>query len=161
MSSFYGAGIALLLLSFQLIHLASASTFTPARPPSVPLAVKNPYLSTWLPAGNDRLNGSGGYLPGHWPAFWTGQTIGWTGLVRVDGRTFTWMGAPESIEVAEQVAFEYTSTKSIFTVKADNKVSIKITFLSPLTPSDFKRQSLIFSYMKVDVASTDNNVHES
>jgi hypothetical protein len=50
--------------------LATAqSTFTPARPPSLPLAVKSPYLSTWFPAGSD--GGNGGYLPGQWPSFYT------------------------------------------------------------------------------------------
>lgn len=45
------------------------STFSPARPPAIPLAVKSPYLSTWLEAGND--GGNGGYLAGQWPSFWT------------------------------------------------------------------------------------------
>lgn len=44
------------------------STFSPARPPSIPLAVKSPYLSAWLPAGSD--GGNGGYLVGEWPQFW-------------------------------------------------------------------------------------------
>lgn len=43
------------------------STFSPARPPAIPLAVKNPYLSVWLPAGS---KGSG-LLPGQWPSFYT------------------------------------------------------------------------------------------
>lgn len=49
--------------------VAAESTFTPTRPPSLPLAVKSPYLSTWFPAGSD--GGNGGYLPGQWPAFYT------------------------------------------------------------------------------------------
>lgn len=44
------------------------STFTPARPPAIPLAVRSPYLSTWLFAGSD--GGNGGYLAGQWPQFW-------------------------------------------------------------------------------------------
>lgn len=44
------------------------STFTPARPPSIPLAVKSPYLSTWQNAGSD--GGNGGYLAGQWPVHW-------------------------------------------------------------------------------------------
>ncbi|KAH3912897.1 hypothetical protein HBH56_108920 [Parastagonospora nodorum] len=133
------------------------STFTPTRPPSIPLAVKNPYLSTWLPAGN---NPNGGYLPGTWPTFWRGQVLGWTGLVRVDGKAFTWMGNPKDFPKAEQVAAEYTSTKSKFTIQADGKVLLKITFLSPITPKDLRRQSLIFSYMQVEIASIDGREHD-
>jgi hypothetical protein len=70
------------------------------------------------------------------------------------------MGAPRDIEAASQVSYEYTSTRSIFTIEADGKVSLKITFLSPLTPNDFKRQSLIFSYMQVEVSSLDGSEHD-
>jgi hypothetical protein len=69
------------------------------------------------------------------------------------------MGAPIDIPKANQTAVEYTATKSIFTIQADNKVSIKVTFLSPITPKDFKRQSLIFSYMQVEVSSIDGSDH--
>ncbi|KAF1846969.1 glutaminase GtaA [Cucurbitaria berberidis CBS 394.84] len=136
----------------------SGSTFTPARPPSLPLAVKNPYLNIWLPAGSS--GGNGGYLPGQWPSFYTGQWLGWTGLVRVDGKTLVWMGAPKGLPTANQTSFEYTSTRSIFTIAADGKVQVKVTFLSPLTPNDLKRQSLIFSYMNVEVSSLDGSDHD-
>jgi hypothetical protein len=89
-----------------------------------------------------------------------GQTTGWTGLIRVDGKTFTWMGAPLDIQRANQVAFEYTSTKSIFTIEVDDKVSMRITFLSPLAPDEFKRQSLVFSYMEVVISSLDGKSHD-
>ncbi len=44
---------------------AAASSFTPARPPAVPLAVRSPYLNSWLEGG------SGAILPGSWPRHWT------------------------------------------------------------------------------------------
>lgn len=44
------------------------STFSPARPPALPLAVRSPYLSTWQQAGDE--GGNGGYLAGEWPTFW-------------------------------------------------------------------------------------------
>jgi len=47
----------------------AASTFSPARPPAVPLAVRSPYLNVWL---NGKRDGSpSGYLPGNWPVFWS------------------------------------------------------------------------------------------
>ncbi|KAJ4290334.1 hypothetical protein N0V90_010550 [Kalmusia sp. IMI 367209] len=111
------------------------------------------------PAGSS--GGNGGYLPGQWPQFYTGQVVAWTGLVKVDGQTFTWLGAPEvDGELANQTAYEYTSSKSIFTIEVDNKVSLKATFLSPLTPKDYKRQSVVASYLSVEVSSLDGSEHD-
>lgn len=42
----------------------------------------------------------------------------------------------------------------------NNTVSITVTFLSPVTPDDFLRLSLPFSYMEVEVASLDGNQHD-
>ncbi|KAJ5885050.1 hypothetical protein N7495_009560 [Penicillium taxi] len=148
--------IGLLLASWATSVLA-ISSFEPARPPSLPLAVRSPYLSTWLNAGSD--GGNGGYLAGEWPTFWQNQVTGWCGLVRVDGVTYTWMGLPGSTTV-NQTNFEYTSTKSIFTMNVEDKLVLNITFLSPITPDDFKRQSLVFSYLDIEVASLDGAEHD-
>ncbi|KAF2139407.1 uncharacterized protein K452DRAFT_232773 [Aplosporella prunicola CBS 121167] len=137
----------------------AASTFSPARPPAIPLAVRSPYLSTWLNVGSD--GGNGGYLASEWPVFWSNQITGWTGLIRVDGTAYTWMGnLPEGPAVVDQTSFEYTSTKSTFTMDVDGKVELNITFLSPLAPNDLKRQSLIFSYLNVEVTSSDGESHD-
>ncbi|KAJ5624405.1 hypothetical protein N7510_000714 [Penicillium lagena] len=146
-----------LLVSSLVGAIAAQSTFSPARPPSLPLAVKSPYLSTWQDAGTD--GGNGGYLAGQWPTFWQNQITGWCGMIRVDNNTYTWMGLPGSTTV-NQTAFEYTSSKSIFTMNVEDQVEMKITFLSPLTPNDLKRQSLIFSYMDVEVSSLDGKHHQ-
>lgn len=79
-------------------------------------------------------------------------------MIRVDGQTYTWMGLPGSTTV-NQTAFEYTSTKSIFTMNILDKVEMNITFMSPITPTDYKRQSLVFSYLNVDVSSLDGKRH--
>ncbi|KAJ5124174.1 uncharacterized protein N7515_007999 [Penicillium bovifimosum] len=148
--------LGLLVASF-VTSIGAASTFSPARPPAIPLAVRSPYLSTWLTAGSD--GGNGGYLAGQWPVFWQNQVTGWAGMIRVDGTSYTWMGQPGPKNVVDQVAYEYTSTKSIFTMHVDNKVQMKITFLSPVTPNDLKRQSLVFSYLNVEVSSLDGQQH--
>ena len=90
----------------------------------------------------------------------SGQIVAWTGLIRVDGKTFTWLGRPDvGSELATQTAYEYTASKSIFTIDVDGKVEIKASFISPLAPEDFKRQSLIASYLNVEVASIDGADH--
>ena len=59
---------ALLALSTFTTITSAQSSFSPARPPAIPLAVRSPYLSTWLFAGSD--GGNGGYLAGEWATFW-------------------------------------------------------------------------------------------
>ena len=58
----------------------------PFNPPAIPLAVKHPYLNTWL------MQGSGVALNDAWSGFWTGNSItAWTGFVRVDGKPYRWL----------------------------------------------------------------------
>lgn len=53
-------------LAAMVVNLATAaSSFSPAKPPAVPLAVRSPYLNAWLQGG------SGAILPGAWPRHWT------------------------------------------------------------------------------------------
>ena len=68
------------------------------------------------------------------------------------------MGDPGP-ETVNQTAYEYTSTRSIFTQNAGG-VQLTVTFLSPLTPNDFQRQSLLFSYLDVTVQSLDGKSHD-
>ncbi|CAK4033826.1 Hypothetical predicted protein [Lecanosticta acicola] len=147
----------LLVAGTATLASAQSSTFSPLRPPAIPLAVKSPYLSTWQQAGSD--GGNGGYLPGEWPTFWQGQVTGWCGMIRVDNATYTWMGNPANTKsYANQTAFSYTSTQSIFTLSA-GPVQMVVTFLSGVTPNDLLRSSLPYSYMNVDVKSLDGKTH--
>ncbi|KAI0024147.1 glutaminase GtaA [Xylariomycetidae sp. FL0641] len=139
-------------------HALAESTFSPARPPSIPLAVKAPYLNSWLNVGSD--GGDGGYLAGEWPVFWEQQVTAWTGFVRVDGTAYTWMGAADLADAVTQTAFSYTATRSTFVMKIEDKVEMNITFMSPVTPTDLKRQSLTFSYLDVGVQSLDGASHD-
>lgn len=81
-------------------------------------------------------------------------------MIRVDGTVYGWMGGIPDSTMVDQVAYEYTSTKSIFTMHVGGKVEMNVTFLSPITPADFKRQSVISSYLNLDVASMDGDVHD-
>jgi hypothetical protein len=70
-------------------------------------------------------------------------------------------GGNTSISNVDQTSFEYTSTKSIFTMNVGGKVEMTISFLSPVTADDYKRQSLPLSYMQVSVVSADGGEHNT
>jgi hypothetical protein len=65
------ARLSWITLASALAGAASALswTATPFNPASIPLAVRTPYLSTWLPQG------AGTALNGEWPTFWTNSVI--------------------------------------------------------------------------------------
>jgi hypothetical protein len=113
----------------------------PIQPPSYPLAVRNPYLSTWMP-GNEVAN-----LPSSSPQFWTGQTLTWGIIARVDGVAYNVFGIPKGVQGAKSAVVKgasYTSTHSIFMLTA-GPVDLHLDFFSPVSPSNYLRQSLPFS----------------
>ncbi|KAJ7154108.1 DUF1793-domain-containing protein [Mycena filopes] len=131
-------------------------TATPFNPSSIPLAVRTPYLSAWLPQG------AGQALNDGWPTFWTGSTLGWAGFVKVDGAAYVFMGTPAvggtTFTKATQKSFTFTSTQSIFVLEA-GPVELTVTFLSPVEPDDLGKQSIPFSYLAVSATATDGKSH--
>lgn len=71
------------------------------------------------------------------------------------------MGAPAPLPtIVNQTSFEYTSTRSTFIMDVGGLVTMNITFLSPVNPTDLMRQSLPFSYLDVVVSSADGALHD-
>ncbi|KAF8897656.1 DUF1793-domain-containing protein [Infundibulicybe gibba] len=148
------------ILSTFLLFVVSASAFswtaTPFNPASIPLAVRTPYLSAWLPQG------AGAALNDVWPTFWTGQIVGWAGFVKVDGKPFSFLGAPNvpgvTFTKATQKSSQFTSTQSIFVLSA-GPVDLTVRFLSPVEPTDLVKQSTPFAYLAVSAVSTDGASH--
>lgn len=73
--------------ALQAVVAAPSWSATPFNPPSIPLAVRSPYLNTWLPQGQ------GVALNDAWPSFWAGQITAWAGLLKVDGQSYSFLGA--------------------------------------------------------------------
>lgn len=93
--------------------------------------------------------------------FYSQQNTGWAGFIRVDGATYNWLGEPNGeFDTVDQTDFSYTSTRSIFIMNVADKVEMNITFLTPVTPTDLRRQSLVFSYLEVAVSSLDGASHD-
>jgi Domain of unknown function (DUF5127)/Domain of unknown function (DUF4965)/Domain of unknown function (DUF1793)/Domain of unknown function (DUF4964) len=137
------------------VHPMVASTFHPIRPPATPLAVRSPYLSSWLAADT---------LPGSWATFWTGHVTAMTGLARIDGTAYVFMGIPviqnqPAFPALTQTDLTVTPTRSIFTLTGGG-ITLTVTFLSPVEPGDLRRQSMPLSYVSVVAASNDGKAHQ-
>jgi len=104
--------------------------------------------------------GSGAALNDVWPTFWTGSTLGWAGYIKVDGTTYTFLGAPNTsgANKATQKSMTFTATQSTFVLTA-GPVDVTVNFLSPVEPNDLVKQSLPFAYMAVTAAPNDGKSH--
>ncbi|KAJ7904655.1 DUF1793-domain-containing protein [Mycena olivaceomarginata] len=146
----------LLLLPLATLVQAITWTATPFNPSSIPLAVRTPYLSAWLPQG------AGAALNDVWASVLEWKCIlGWAGFVKVDGVSYVFLGTPSvpaTFSKAVQKSSHFTSTQSIFVLSA-GPVDITVTFLSPVEPTDLVKQSIPFSYMAVSAAATDGKSH--
>jgi hypothetical protein len=140
----------------------------PIRPPAVPLVVRGPYVSTWLPATK---------LPGTWPTFWTGRPTAMAGIVRVDGTSYIFAGAPSVAPKAlngirshpqtlpgfgrtlDQSLLEVTPTRSRFHLEGGG-IRLTVEFLSPVEPDNLRAQSIPMSYVLLTVDSLDGKPHD-
>ncbi|KAK0558194.1 hypothetical protein OC844_005345 [Tilletia horrida] len=143
------------------------SAFLPLNPSSIPLFVRSPYLNAWLPSGSldsarpPNKEGNGGYLAGSYPTFWTsGRSdgdfrLGIHGYLRINGQAYQFMGDGFGNLVpagpnAKQISMQYTSTRTIFKFDAGG-VRFTLTFLTPITPNDYLRQSIPASYVHFEL----------
>ncbi|KIM22747.1 hypothetical protein M408DRAFT_281196 [Serendipita vermifera MAFF 305830] len=144
-----------------LVFIATFASFRPAAaltysPGAEPLVVRSPFLNTW--------NAGGSPVAGSW-SFNTfdGKVTAWTGLARVDGVGYAYLGdangATGRIGIAGTVqAINITPTQTTYTIKCGG-VDLTVAFLSPIEPSDFVRMSLPFSYMSVTATPNDGAQH--
>lgn len=133
---------------------AAASTFSPLRPPATPLAVRSPYLTTWL---------AGDSLAGTWPTFWNGRVTALCGIARIDGTPYVFLGSPAlpegpTLSTMTQTSLQLTATRSVFTLTGGG-VTLTVTFFSPVDPGNLQRQCVPMSYISIQAASGDGASH--
>ena len=135
-----------------LANLSTRAVAGSVNLPSYPLAVKNPYLSAWVP-GNQV-----GDAPTAQPEFWAGQDLTWSILARVNDVTYSLFGVPgavNNVSPATTGAVTYSSSHTIINLTAGN-TEFSLDFFSPVLPGtgDYARQSLPYSYLTVTSSST-------
>src|ERR1700751_3436837 len=116
------------------------------RPPAAPLVTHDPYFSIW--SMSDRLTDSA-------TRHWTGKEQRLTGLVRIDGNVFRWMGdAPGSAPPLPQTSLNVTPTRTVYQF-AGQGISLEVDFLSPLLANDPDVMSRPVTYITMRVQSKD------
>ncbi|OBT63519.1 hypothetical protein VE03_06991 [Pseudogymnoascus sp. 23342-1-I1] len=133
--------------------LVDASTLTP---PVLPLLVRNPYLSLWL--GNAR-----GEPWEEWPMFYTGAKMGLSVMAAVPesglvypllGRGHDSLSTQVTFPIYEGSSYDASTTNLTYSIQGgvkDEKASVVLSFISPITPTSTFRQSLPASYIKIYV----------
>ncbi|KAL9083935.1 MAG: hypothetical protein Q9159_005490 [Coniocarpon cinnabarinum] len=124
--------------------------------PAQALAVKNPYLSTWLSGEfcDDVTKAT--------PQFWTTEPITWNILARVGAAgsssavTYNLFGNPHAVDGArpavQQGPVTYTSTHTYVKLQA-GQAQFLLDFFSPVSPNNLVRHSMPYSYLTVEVTA--------
>ncbi|KAL1735522.1 hypothetical protein EV714DRAFT_243584, partial [Schizophyllum commune] len=140
----------LLWLTAYVLGQQSQHAFTPIW---VPLVVRTPHLNAWF------WNSSASSY--EWPYFGIddGKILGWSGLVKVDGTTYNFLGKVPDVNGTVVTSSRLTPTRTIVTSRVEDVVQLNVTYFSPIEPDDLVLQSLPFAYMSVRVSSLDGNPH--
>ena len=117
--------------------LSAAEAF---RPPAVPLAVNDPYLSLWSPA--DALTDAEAM---HWSR--DAQPLSVVG--EVNGRTWRFCGVePKGVPAARQVSVSVRCCETVYAFEADG-ACVELRFSTPLMPGDWDVFSRPVTYLTV------------
>src|SRR6516164_3600276 len=130
------------------VLVCSMSNLAQQRPPAVPLIAHDPYFSIWSAA--DRLTDRD-------TTHWTGSLQQITGLARIDGKAYRFMGGnPREVPPMEQVSLSVTPTHTEYRFRADG-VDLTLTFFTPTFPRDLDVLSRPLTYLTVSATSQGNH----
>ena len=121
------------------------------RAPATPLVVHDPYFSIW--STSDRLTGGS-------TRHWTGTPQGLTGIARIDGKNFRFLGdGDRAIPALEETSRTITPTRTI--VKLQNSaIELQICFFTPAFPDDLRILSRPVTYLTWTARSLDSVQHD-
>lgn len=145
------------LMVAGILALSSCCLAQQHRPPAVPLAANDPFFSVW--SMSDKLTESS-------TKHWSEAVQPLSGLARIDGQTFRWMGdnsrrgvgIPKP-EAMKQVSLELTALHTRYKFDAAG-VELSVTFFTPSFPEDLDVLSRPITYLSWSAIATDGHVHD-
>ncbi|CAK7230924.1 hypothetical protein SCUCBS95973_007737 [Sporothrix curviconia] len=130
---------------------AVAALASTASLPSYPIANRNPYISAWI--RNDQASD----FPSARPYFWMGEALTWQVLAKVDAEAYCLFSCTNTtVPPATQLDLAFTATTTTVRLQASTAV-FSLEFFSPVSPTNYVRQSLPFSYLTVSVSNLTAN----
>ncbi|KAH9027633.1 hypothetical protein EDB85DRAFT_2291503 [Lactarius pseudohatsudake] len=156
---------------FSFFHYARAQqAFYPA---AIPLFVRSPYLNCWAQgylsndpstSTNPRITQTTTFSQAQQPrSGWDPSldVLNLVVLVRVDNITYLFLGNASTVNTTinlTDVVVTVSPTQTKLTAEA-GPMQIILTFLNPIEPGDWVKQSIPFSYMTLTAESRDGTVH--
>ncbi|MGN6594082.1 MAG: glutaminase domain-containing protein [Terriglobales bacterium] len=138
------------LAAIPFLTVSVLSQVAPLRAPAVPLAIHDPSFSLWA-MGDNLTSGP--------TRHWSGTPMPLTGLVRVDGVTYRFLGGDRAYPALPTTALTVTPTRTV-AVEANAAVELTITFLNPLLPQDLDLLSRPVTYLSWSCRSRDGQPHD-
>jgi hypothetical protein len=121
------------------------------RIPATPLITHDPYFSVW--SFTDALTDSD-------TTHWTGKPQPLTGIARIDGKPFRFMGKrPDSIPPIEQIEKTVEATHTRYRFRASG-VELEFSFFTPVMMDDLDLFSRPVTYLTWKVNATDGLKHQ-
>lgn len=144
----------MVLLRFRSLATLTLATCVSAvaqtRPPATPLITHNPYFSIWSMAD---------HLTDESTKHWTGAEQPLTGLVRIDDKTYRFMGNwPNRIPALYQDQLEIRPVHTRYTFRG-NGINLELTFFTPAFPEDLDVLSRPVTYVAWNAHATDGKTH--
>src|SRR5438067_301111 len=157
MEDFLMSSLKVLILGLVLPALMSpAQQVSQHRPPAVPLITNDPYFSVW--SMSDQLTATP-------TKHWSEAPQPMTGLIRIDGHPYRWMGAQPrwprglpDIPAMRQDSLQVTPLHTRYSFSASG-VELQVTFFTPLFPQDLDVMSRPVTYLTWSARSTDGANH--
>ncbi len=139
-------------LAIASISAACSYAQNVLRPPATPLVAHDPYFSIWSMA--DKLTDAN-------TKHWTGAEQALSGLVRIDGTVYRYMGTRPNRKVPamEQVSLMVTPTHTDYMFSGGG-VRLGVTFFTPAMPDDLDVMARPVTYLSWQVTATDGKKHE-
>jgi hypothetical protein len=120
------------------------------RAPASPLIVHDPYFSIW--SNSDKLTGGP-------TRHWTGARQQLNGIIRIDGKSFRYLGEDSEIPALEETARKITATRTLVTLQ-NPQIELRVCFFTPAFPDDMRVMARPVSYLTWEVKSRDRAQHD-